>query len=57
MATNPKLASLLTNLLHSSMAKPHPVLGWKAGAPMTNFIESLEKIGVDFSKVDLSGIE
>jgi len=57
MAINPKLTALLTNLLYFALVKPHSVLGWKPGAPMTNFIESLEKLGVDFSKVNLGEIE
>ncbi len=48
-----KLAELLTKLLHRSMSRPNTTLGWKPYSSTYNFIEELEKIGVDFSNVKL----
>jgi hypothetical protein len=48
-----QIASIIGPLYQSAIAKPNKELQWKAGAGWVNFIENLEGIGVDFSKVNL----
>jgi hypothetical protein len=48
------LGTLLNTLLQSALAQPHPILGWKPGAGMANFIDALQRIGVDFTQVVLT---
>ena len=52
-----KLSTLLLDLYMSSISRPNPKFSWKPYAGMLNYIDALEKIGIDFSKVDLTTIK